>query len=88
MTALNGGTIGTVGGVLIGAEVGLGIPEYEAKRYEGPNRTKNIFTEKGAHDISTTGETHSYLARAGEPSVTTRKCANCSVREVTAMLAR
>jgi hypothetical protein len=35
MGALNGGTIGTVGGVLIGAEVGLGIPEYEAKRYEG-----------------------------------------------------
>ena len=57
--------------------VGLGIPEYGAKRYEGKvkeggilisvhsesndetSRAKNIFKEEGAHDISSTGETHS-----------------------------
>ena len=35
MAALSGGAIGAVGGGLAGALVGLGIPEYEAKRYEG-----------------------------------------------------
>src|ERR1700739_3292677 len=35
MAALGGGAIGAVGGGLTGALVGLGIPEYEAKRYEG-----------------------------------------------------
>jgi hypothetical protein len=35
MAALSGGAIGALGGGLTGALVGLGIPEYEAKRYEG-----------------------------------------------------
>jgi hypothetical protein len=35
MAALGGGAIGAVGGGLTGALIGLGIPEYEAKRYEG-----------------------------------------------------
>lgn len=35
MAALSGGAIGAIGGGLTGALVGLGIPEYEAKRYEG-----------------------------------------------------
>src|SRR6201982_3701245 len=77
MAALSGGAIGAGVGGLAGALVGLGIPEYEAKRYEGKvkegsilisvhsensdetNRAKDIFKEAGAHDISTTGESHS-----------------------------
>src|SRR6266403_567691 len=35
MAALSGGAVGALGGGLTGALVGLGIPEYEAKRYEG-----------------------------------------------------
>jgi hypothetical protein len=35
MATLSGGAIGALGGGLTGALVGLGIPEYEAKRYEG-----------------------------------------------------
>ena len=76
MAALSGGAIGAGVGGLAGALVGLGIPEYEAKRYEGKvkeggilisvhsenndetNRAKDIFKEVGAHDISSTGETH------------------------------
>ena len=76
MAALSGGAIGAGVGGLAGALVGLGIPEYEAKRYEGKvkeggilisvhsenndetNRAKDIFKEAGAHDISSTGETH------------------------------
>ncbi len=77
MAALSGGAIGAGLGGLTGALVGLGIPEYEAKRYEGKvkeggilisvhsessdetNRAKDIFKKLGAHDISSTGETHS-----------------------------
>ena len=52
MAALSGAAIGgTVGGVT-GALVGMGIPEYEAKRYEGKVKAGNILisvhTEDGA----------------------------------------
>jgi uncharacterized protein (TIGR02271 family) len=89
MAALSGGAVGAGLGGLAGALVGLGIPEYEAKRYEGKvkeggilisvhsensdetNRAKAIFKEEGAHDISSTGESHSDLkaqdvSRTGE----------------------
>jgi hypothetical protein len=77
MAALGGGAIGAGVGGLTGALVGLGIPEYEAKQYEGKvkeggilisvhsenrdetKRAKDIFKESGAHDISSTGESHS-----------------------------
>jgi hypothetical protein len=98
MAALSGGAIGAGVGGLTGALVGLGIPEYEAKRYEGKvkeggilisvhsesndetNRAKNIFKEEGAHDISSTGETHSdvkaedvsSVAETRVPEVTSR----------------
>jgi len=35
MGALSGATVGAATGGLTGALIGLGIPEYEAKRYEG-----------------------------------------------------
>ena len=35
MAALSGAAVGATVGGLAGALVGLGIPEYEAKRYEG-----------------------------------------------------
>jgi hypothetical protein len=42
MTALSGAAIGgTIGGVT-GALIGLGIPEYEAKQYEGKLKDGNI----------------------------------------------
>ena len=41
MGALGGAVGGATGGI-IGALVGLGIPEYEAKRYEGKIRGGNI----------------------------------------------
>jgi len=74
MAALGGAAVGGAVGGIAGALIGLGIPEYEAKRYEGKiregnilisvhsedheesKRAKEIFTEAGASDISTTGE--------------------------------
>jgi hypothetical protein len=42
MAALGGAAIGGAAGGLTGALVGMGIPEYEAKRYEGKLREGNI----------------------------------------------
>jgi len=74
MAALGGAAMGGAVGGIAGALIGLGIPEYEAKRYEGKikdgnilisvhaddsdeiKRAKEIFTQAGAQDICTTGE--------------------------------
>jgi hypothetical protein len=42
MATLGGAALGAAAGGLTGALVGLGIPEYEAKRYEGKIRGGNI----------------------------------------------
>ena len=42
MAALGGAAAGAAAGGVTGALVGMGIPEYEAKRYEGKLRTGNI----------------------------------------------
>ena len=75
MAALSGAAIGAAAGGIAGGLIGLGIPELEAKRYEGKikqgnillsvhtenseeiTRAKDIFTQAGAQDICTTGET-------------------------------
>lgn len=74
MAALSGMAVGaTVGGVT-GGLIGLGVPELEAKRYEGKlkdgnilisahaesaaevTKARDIFTESGATDITSTSE--------------------------------
>jgi hypothetical protein len=42
MAALSGAAVGAAVGGIAGALIGLGIPEYEAKRYEGKIREGNI----------------------------------------------
>src|SRR6266550_3935540 len=42
MAALSGAAVGAAVGGLTGALVGLGVPEYEAKQYEGKIREGNI----------------------------------------------
>lgn len=42
MAALGGAAVGTATGGVIGALVGLGIPEFEAKRYDAKLREGNI----------------------------------------------
>lgn len=59
MAALAGaGALGTVGGI-VGALVGMGIPEYEAKRYEG--RVKN-----GGILLSVHCDDHEWVKRSEE----------------------
>lgn len=42
MAALGGAAVGTAAGGVIGALVGMGIPEFEAKRYDAKIREGNI----------------------------------------------
>ncbi len=74
MAALGGAAVGGAVGGITGALIGLGIPELEAKRYEGKIKNgnilisvhaatadeakvaKEIFTNSGAEDISSTSE--------------------------------
>jgi hypothetical protein len=42
LAALSGAAIGAAAGGLAGALIGLGIPEYEARRYEGKIRGGNV----------------------------------------------
>ena len=60
MAALGGAAVGGAAGGIIGGLVGMGIPEYEAKRYEGKIRggsalisvhTENSDQEKAAKEI-------------------------------------
>lgn len=50
MAALGGAAIGAASGGLAGALVGFGIPEYEAKRYEGKLKGGNILLSVHAED--------------------------------------
>ena len=42
MAALSGAAVGAAAGGITGALIGLGIPEYEAKRYEGKLKQGNL----------------------------------------------
>jgi len=50
MAALGGAAIGTAAGGIIGALVGMGIPEFEAKRYDAKIREGNILISVHTED--------------------------------------
>lgn len=50
MAALSGAAIGTAAGGIIGALVGMGIPEFEAKRYDAKIREGNILISVHTED--------------------------------------
>jgi hypothetical protein len=52
MAALSGAAVGGAVGGLAGGLIGLGIPEYEARRYEGRIKNGNILisVHSGNHD--------------------------------------
>jgi uncharacterized membrane protein len=59
MAALSGAAVGAAVGGITGALVGMGIPEYEAKRYEGKIKEGNIL-------ISVHSDSHEETKRAKE----------------------
>lgn len=69
MAALAGVGVGGAVGVLTGALVGMGIPEYEAKRYEGRVKGGGILLSVHCDESSWTKKAKEILERTGAEDV-------------------
>jgi hypothetical protein len=69
MAALAGGAVGGAVGGLGGALIGMGIPEYEAKRYEGRVSKGGILLSVHSDDSAWTKRAKEVLERTGATDV-------------------
>lgn len=69
MAALAGAGVGGAVGGLTGALVGMGIPEYEAKRYEGRVKEGGILLSVHSDDSTWTKKAKEILERTGAQDV-------------------
>jgi hypothetical protein len=65
MTALSGAAVGGAAGGIIGGLVGMGIPEYEAKQYEGKVRAGNILISVHTEDSTEKSRAKQILESSG-----------------------
>ena len=71
MAALSGAAVvGAVGGIT-GALVGMGIPEFEAKRYEGKVKSGSCLISVHSEDSNETKRAKEIYERAGAQDITT-----------------
>jgi hypothetical protein len=80
MAALGGGAIGAVGGGLTGALVGLGIPEYEAKRYEGKVKEGGILISVHSENRDETNRAKSIFKEDGAHDISSTGEAHSDVK--------
>jgi uncharacterized protein (TIGR02271 family) len=80
MAALSGAAIGAGTGGLIGALVGLGIPEFEAKRYEAKLKEGNILISVHSDNRDETKRAKEIFERDGADEVSTSTEEKVSVR--------
>ena len=69
MAALSGAAAGAAIGGLSGALIGMGIPEYEAKRYEGKIREGNILISVHTEDSTERSRAKDIFTRAGADDI-------------------
>jgi hypothetical protein len=69
MGALAGLGVGAAAGGLIGALVGMGIPEYEAKRYEGRVKDGGILVSVHCDDSEWVTKAKDILKRTGAEDI-------------------
>jgi hypothetical protein len=69
MAALSGAAVGAAVGGVAGALVGMGIPEYEAKRYEGRIKSGNILISVHAEDHEKTRRAREIFENAGAEDI-------------------
>jgi hypothetical protein len=69
MAALSGAAVGATIGGITGALVGMGIPEYEAKRYEGKIRSGNILISVHSETQSDADKARAIFERAGAQDI-------------------
>ena len=80
MAALSGGAIGAGVGGLTGALVGLGIPEYEAKRYEGKVKEGGILISVHSENSDETSHAKSILKEEGAHDISSTGEAHADVK--------
>jgi len=81
MAALSGAALGGTLGGLTGALIGLGIPEYEAKRYEGKVKGGHVLISVHSEDSAETERAKKIfeaaraedISTSGEPSVASKR---------------
>jgi hypothetical protein len=71
MAALSGATVGAAAGGLTGALVGMGMPEYEAKRYEERLRGGNVLISLHTADRERIRRAKDILEKAGAEDIAT-----------------
>jgi hypothetical protein len=69
MAALGGAAAGAAAGGLTGALIGMGIPEFEAKRYEGKVREGNILISVHTDDRDKANRVKDIFKRAGADDI-------------------
>jgi hypothetical protein len=69
MAALAGGAVGGVVGGIGGALIGMGIPEYEAKRYEGRIKKGGILLSVHSDDSTWTKRAKNILEQTGAEDI-------------------
>lgn len=70
MAALSGAAIGGTFGGLTGALVGMGIPEFEAKRYEGKVKSGSALISVHSEDSDETQRAKEIFERVGAQDIT------------------
>jgi len=71
MAALSGTAVGAAAGGLTGALIGLGIPEYEAKRYEGRVKEGKILVSVHSDNAEETRRAKEIFERDGAEDIST-----------------
>lgn len=69
MAALSGAAVGAAVGGLTGTLIGLGIPEIEAKQYEGKIKGGNVLISVHSEDAATTKRAKEIFERAGAKDI-------------------
>jgi len=80
MAALSGGAIGAGVGGLTGALVGLGIPEYEAKRYEGKVKEGGILISVHSESNDETNRAKDLFKKEGAHDISSTEEAHSDVK--------
>ena len=71
MAALSGAAVGAALGGITGALVGMGIPEFEAKRYEGKLKEGNILISVHSENSKETDRAKAIFQEAGAQDIAT-----------------
>ena len=69
MAALSGAAAGAALGGITGALIGFGIPEYEAKRYEGKLKEGNLLISVHADDSTERDRAKTIFEEAGAEDI-------------------